>query len=72
MGIDDKVRHAAEDVKGKIKEGVGKLADDERLETEGQADQAKAAAKKAVDKAADEAERHARAARDKIRDVFQG
>ncbi|MDQ7993017.1 MAG: CsbD family protein [Propionicimonas sp.] len=47
MGIDDKARNAAEDVAGKVKEGWGKLTDDERLEAEGKLDQAKAAAKKA-------------------------
>lgn len=47
MGIDDKARHAAEDLEGKVKEGWGKLTDDERLEAEGELDQAKAAAKKA-------------------------
>lgn len=47
MGIDDKARHAMEDLEGKVKEGWGKLTDDERLEAEGEIDQAKAAAKKA-------------------------
>jgi uncharacterized protein YjbJ (UPF0337 family) len=47
MGIEDKARNAAEDLQGKVKEGWGKLTDDERLEAEGQLDQAKAKAKKA-------------------------
>lgn len=47
MGIEDKARNTAEDLQGKVKEGWGKLTDDERLEAEGQLDQAKAAAKKA-------------------------
>lgn len=47
MGIEDKARNAAEDLQGKVKEGWGKLTDDERLEAEGRLDQAKAAAKKA-------------------------
>jgi len=47
MGIEDKARHAAEDLQGKVKEGWGKLTDDERLEAEGRLDQAKAKAKKA-------------------------
>ncbi len=49
MGIEDKARHAAEDVQGKVKEGWGKLTDDERLEAEGKLDQAKAKVKKAGD-----------------------
>lgn len=47
MGIDDKIENAAEDAAGKAKEGVGKATDDERLEHEGQKDQAKAKLKKA-------------------------
>ncbi|MCW5952842.1 MAG: CsbD family protein [Propionibacteriaceae bacterium] len=49
MGIEDKARHTAEDLQGKVKEGWGKLTDDERLEAEGQLDQAKAKAKKAAE-----------------------
>lgn len=47
MGIDDKVRNAAEEVAGKVKEGWGKLTDDERLEAEGKAEQAQADLKQA-------------------------
>jgi uncharacterized protein YjbJ (UPF0337 family) len=47
MGIDDKARHAVDDAKGKVKEGWGKLTDNERLEAEGKLDQAKASAGKA-------------------------
>ena len=47
MGIDDKARNAAQDLKGKVKEGVGKLTDNESLEAEGKLDQASASAKKA-------------------------
>lgn len=42
MGIGDKISNAAEEAKGKAKEGTGRATDDERLETEGQADQGKA------------------------------
>lgn len=55
MGMHDKARHAAEDAAGKVKEGWGKVTDDERLEAEGKADQAKASVKKAADKVADAA-----------------
>ena len=38
---------------GKVKEGVGKMTDNERLEAEGKADQVKADAKQAADKVKD-------------------
>ncbi|NMM17628.1 MAG: CsbD family protein [Cellulomonas sp.] len=46
MGLDDKIANAAEHAKGTAKEAAGKVTDNERLETEGQHDQAKADAKK--------------------------
>ncbi len=42
MGADDKIRHAVDETKGKVKEGVGKMTDNPDLEAEGKADQAKA------------------------------
>lgn len=53
MGIGDKAKHNAEDALGNAKEGVGKATDDESLEQEGRADQAKADLKKAGDKLKD-------------------
>ncbi|MBO9554584.1 CsbD family protein [Cellulomonas sp.] len=47
MGLDDKISNAAEEAKGKLKEGAGKATDDERLEAEGKVDQAKANIKQA-------------------------
>jgi uncharacterized protein YjbJ (UPF0337 family) len=47
MGGDDKMKNAAEDLGGKAKEAVGKVTDNERLEAEGKADQAKADLKQA-------------------------
>jgi len=47
MGLDDKIKNAAQDLTGKAKEAIGKVTDNERLEAEGQADQTKAHAKKA-------------------------
>ncbi|GAB3698502.1 CsbD family protein [Corynebacterium nasicanis] len=49
MSIGDK----AEKLGGKIKEGVGKLTDNERLEAEGKADQTKADIKEGVKEAGD-------------------
>ena len=53
MGMDDKMRNAAEDVGGKAKEAAGKATDDERLEAEGQGDQAKSDLKQAGEKVKD-------------------
>ena len=53
MGIEDKAKNAAQHVAGKVKEGVGRLTDNERLEAEGKVDQAKAAVKKDVEEAKD-------------------
>ena len=47
MGIDDKVKNAAQEAKGKIKEGYGDLTDNPELEAEGKADQAGANIKQA-------------------------
>ena len=47
MGMDDKIKNAAQDVTGKGKEAVGKVTDNERLEAEGEKDQAAANMKKA-------------------------
>lgn len=42
-----------DDLKGKAKEKAGQMTDNERLEREGQADQAKAGIKRGVDDTAD-------------------
>ncbi|WP_394249041.1 CsbD family protein [Arthrobacter pityocampae] len=47
MGLDDKIRNAAEKVAGKVKEGIGEATDNERLQAEGRTDQAKADVKDA-------------------------
>ncbi|MBN9210224.1 MAG: CsbD family protein [Microbacterium sp. 71-36] len=47
MGLDDKIKNAAEDVAGKAKEAWGKTTDNERLEAEGKAEQTEAHVKKA-------------------------
>ena len=53
MGTDDKIENAAEDAKGHVKEGVGKLTDNERLEAEGTRDPASADVKQAGEKVKD-------------------
>lgn len=57
MGIDDKMRNTADKIAGSVKEGVGDLTDNERLEAEGRAQRAAADAKQAGEK---------------IKDVFRG
>ena len=47
MGIADKAKNEAENLKGKGKEAVGRATGNESLEAEGNADQASAQAKKA-------------------------
>jgi uncharacterized protein YjbJ (UPF0337 family) len=53
MAFDDKVDNKAEELGGKVKEGVGKATDDERLEAEGKTDQAGANLKQAGEKIKD-------------------
>jgi uncharacterized protein YjbJ (UPF0337 family) len=47
MSAADKIQNAAEDLKGKAKEALGNLTNDDNEVAEGKADQAKADAKKA-------------------------
>ncbi len=49
MGMGDKISHAAEDLKGKAKEHLGKATDNKSMEVEGLADQAKAKAKETAE-----------------------
>jgi uncharacterized protein YjbJ (UPF0337 family) len=44
MGANDKAREAMDETKGKIKEGWGELTDNEKLQSEGRAEQAHAKA----------------------------
>ncbi|MFZ1117046.1 MAG: CsbD family protein [Propionibacteriaceae bacterium] len=53
MGTDDKIDNKAEELKGKVKEGVGDATDDRDLQAEGQADQAKGTVKQAGEKIKD-------------------
>ena len=47
MAFDDKVDNKSEELGGKVKEGVGKATDDERMEAEGKADQSSSKLKQA-------------------------
>ena len=42
MGMDDKIKNAADEAVGRVKEGVGAATDNRDLENEGKVDQAKA------------------------------
>jgi uncharacterized protein YjbJ (UPF0337 family) len=53
MAFDDKVDNKSEEIGGKVKEGVGKATDDERLEAEGKTDQKAANLKQAGEKIKD-------------------
>ncbi|HEV6951878.1 MAG TPA: CsbD family protein [Promicromonospora sp.] len=53
MGLDDKIKNAAEDIAGKAKEALGKATGDTSLEAEGAADQSKASLKDAAENVKD-------------------
>lgn len=53
MGFEDKVKNAAQEAAGHVKEGVGKLIGDEDLEARGRADQSGADLKQAGEKVKD-------------------
>lgn len=53
MSFGDKAKNATEKMAGQMKEGAGKVSDDEKLEQEGRADQAKADLKQAGEKLKD-------------------
>jgi uncharacterized protein YjbJ (UPF0337 family) len=53
MGTDDKMRNQGQIWKGRAKEATGKITDNERMEREGRADQAKGQAKSAMEKLKD-------------------
>ena len=55
MGIGDKIGNKAEELGGKIKQGVGDATDNERLEADGQADQTSANTKQAGEHVKDSA-----------------
>ena len=49
MGLDDKIKNAAQDIAGKAKEAIGNVTDNDKLVAEGKADQAKSDVKQAGD-----------------------
>jgi uncharacterized protein YjbJ (UPF0337 family) len=55
MTDQDKARNKSQELKGKVKEGVGRATDDEELEAKGRSDQTKGSAKQAGEKLKDAA-----------------
>ena len=53
MGLADKAKNKTEEIKGEGKEAVGRATDDEELQAEGKADQAKGNLKQAGEKIKD-------------------
>jgi uncharacterized protein YjbJ (UPF0337 family) len=53
MATDDKIDAKSDELKGKLKEGVGRATDDPELEAEGHGDQAKGNLKQAGEKIKD-------------------
>ena len=53
MAADDKIDAKADQLKGQVKEGVGRATDDHELEAEGHGDQAKGNLKQAAEKVKD-------------------
>lgn len=47
MGLDDKIKNAAQEIAGKAKEVIGNATDNDKLAAEGKADQSKANLKQA-------------------------
>lgn len=56
MGTGDKFENKAEEVGGKVKEGVGRATGDEELKAEGKADQTESKVKQAGEKIKDAVE----------------
>jgi uncharacterized protein YjbJ (UPF0337 family) len=54
MSMDDKARHKGEELKGAVKEGVGKVTNNHSLEAEGKAEKWAGKAKGAVDDVVDD------------------
>jgi uncharacterized protein YjbJ (UPF0337 family) len=53
MGAEENLGNKAEELNGKVKEGVGRATDDPTLEAEGHEDQAKGNLKQAAEKVKD-------------------
>jgi len=66
MGIADNAKNKAEDLKGQAKEAAGSATGNRDLESEGKADQGKAAVKDTVSRAADKVKDGVESVKDKL------
>jgi uncharacterized protein YjbJ (UPF0337 family) len=64
MSLNDKMKNAVDEAKGKVKEAVGRAGDDDDLKHEGQKDQVKANLKDAADQGKDDLKQAAQKARE--------
>ncbi|MCW2880571.1 MAG: CsbD family protein [Sphaerisporangium sp.] len=55
MGAEDKISNKAEELKGKVKKGVGDVTGDDELKAEGEADETKGNVKQAGERVKDAA-----------------
>ena len=69
MGTQDKASNKAQDIKGKVKETVGKATGNEKLEREGRTDRVKSAAKDVVEQVKDVGE-EVKDATSKVKDAI--
>ncbi len=65
MGTKDKASNKAQDMKGKVKEKVGKVTGNQKLEDKGKSDQAKSAVKEVGENVKDAASKVKHAITDK-------
>lgn len=49
MGVGDRIENITEETKGNVKKGLGEATDNDRLQNEGRADEAKGKVKNAVE-----------------------
>ena len=66
MSMEDKVKHEAEEAKGRLKENVGDVTDNPELQAEGRAETLGAEAKQAGDKVKDAAQEAGEQVEDKV------
>ena len=68
MSVEKKIEHAAQDVKGKVKEGVGAATGNDGLKHEGQRDQTAAEVKHKADQVKDSATHAAQDVKGKVKE----
>jgi len=69
MSTEQKAKAAAEKAKGKVKEGVGRVVGNERLQAEGQADQASGTVRHKTAQAGEAVQQTAKGAAGKVKET---